>query len=544
MSASSEVLQPVNASRGVENAVRLTLTVIAVAVLCAGVLLRFHALTAHGFWADEGISALHAAGYTRDDVLQAYRQSGTLTAGQLRNFELPAASTSASSTVRALASEDSQHPPLYYLMLRGWEHVAGTPVARMRLLSAITGVLLIPAMYWLCLLLFRSAVIALVGAALVAISPYHVEFSQNTREYALWALLTAVSTGVLLSAIRSRGYGLWVLYAVLAALGLYCHTFFAFVMLAHLVFVAVRAYTKRSGRDLGRYVAAAVVAGIVYAPWAIVILRHLSVSQQGVGGFAATAGGAKGVVFSVFETTAQPFFDLLWIDARWVPLTLAAVGLAIWGLYAVAEWAPRRAAALIGALVAVCALLFVASGHVNDVPSRYLVPFILAVEMAVAFLIGSGATTGSTSKRVAFVALFAAVCAAGLFSVWQRPKYVAWWDSGYGEPLLPVAAIVDAQPHALVVGDPKTDWATSMDLSRFVREDVRFAMYAPGMHLKSGTLLLSRAPALAQEASAYHLQPLAVRVPGHGWQLVKDLEQRKVGQLQPVTWLWRVGPGT
>ena len=85
-----------------------------------------------------------------------------------------------------------QHPPVYYALLHGWIALGGSGAAWVRSLSALAGLLTIPAIF---LLAHRLAgdVAGLLAAVIFAISPLHIAFAQETRMYALHTLFATLS---------------------------------------------------------------------------------------------------------------------------------------------------------------------------------------------------------------------------------------------------------------------------------------------------------------------------------------------------------------
>jgi hypothetical protein len=79
-----------------------------------------------------------------------------------------------------------QHPPLYYILLHFWM-VLGDGAATVRALSALCGTLNIPVIYLLGRRLADGKV-GLLAALILAVSPFHVHFAQETRMYTLLAL--------------------------------------------------------------------------------------------------------------------------------------------------------------------------------------------------------------------------------------------------------------------------------------------------------------------------------------------------------------------
>jgi uncharacterized membrane protein len=83
--------------------------------------------------------------------------------------------------------------PLYYVLLHGWERIAGDSEFGLRLLSALTGAAVVPALYAVGAALF-SPVAGLMAAALGAVGPLHIHYSQELRMY---GLLPLAALGVL-----------------------------------------------------------------------------------------------------------------------------------------------------------------------------------------------------------------------------------------------------------------------------------------------------------------------------------------------------------
>ena len=98
-----------------------------------------------------------------------------------------------------------QHPPLYYALLHLWIKLAGDNPADVRMLSAILGTLTIPVMFLLGRRLMGTTV-GLLAALILALSPFHVRFAQETRMYTaltLNASLALLALSYLLTDARS-----------------------------------------------------------------------------------------------------------------------------------------------------------------------------------------------------------------------------------------------------------------------------------------------------------------------------------------------------
>ena len=94
--------------------------------------------------------------------------------------------------------------------------------------------------------------------AIFAISPYHILFAQEARQYSLWTVTTILSSAALLRAMspeeNQNNIALvshWALYAVTAAMGFYTHLLFVCVAAAHAIYIAIIA----NWRDIKTFIA-------------------------------------------------------------------------------------------------------------------------------------------------------------------------------------------------------------------------------------------------------------------------------------------------
>jgi mannosyltransferase len=125
--------------------------------------------------------------------------------------------------------EHETNPPLYFLVGWVWAHVFGTGEVPLRSLSALAGVAVIVLAY-LCgrELVSRSA--GLVAAALAALSPFMIWYSQEAREYMLLAALCGASLLYFARAWHDPTRGNIVGWAAFSALAVLTHSFAVFLV--------------------------------------------------------------------------------------------------------------------------------------------------------------------------------------------------------------------------------------------------------------------------------------------------------------------------
>lgn len=169
----------------------------------------------------------------------------------------------------------SDHPPLHSLLLHSWMALAGRSEFAVRYLSLWWGVLGVALLYRLGKLLFDKP-IGLLAAALLAVSPFHVWYSQEARMY---SLALALSLGVMLAlqaviARREASPWPWVSYSLFGALALYAHFYTGFILIfANLAFGewwlarAAREDWRATRGLLIRWVAAQAAILLLFLPW-------------------------------------------------------------------------------------------------------------------------------------------------------------------------------------------------------------------------------------------------------------------------------------
>jgi uncharacterized membrane protein len=121
------------------------------------------------------------------------------------------------------------NPPIYYLVLWGWERLFGSSELGVRSLSALAGVATIPVVYAAARTL-GSRRAGLFAALLAAASPLLIWYSQEARNYEFLVLLGGLSFLCFARALRDWGHRwLWG-WALVSALALSTH-YFAFALI-------------------------------------------------------------------------------------------------------------------------------------------------------------------------------------------------------------------------------------------------------------------------------------------------------------------------
>ena len=204
-------------------------------------LLRFTNLSSKPPWSDEFATLVFSLGNGfRSIPLDEAIAPDTLLAPLKPN-----ALATINDVIHSLMSE-SNHPPTYFALNHLWITLFPTKGEFVSLwvgrsLSALCGVLSIPAIFGFSFLAFRSVYIAQLSAAFMAVSPYGIYLSQEARHYTLAILSIIASLTCLIIAARTITNNFrfpWWLVATwvsVNSLGLSVHYFFILVLAGELM---------------------------------------------------------------------------------------------------------------------------------------------------------------------------------------------------------------------------------------------------------------------------------------------------------------------
>ncbi|HEY3447438.1 MAG TPA: glycosyltransferase family 39 protein [Myxococcales bacterium] len=222
---------------------------------------------------------------------------------------------------------DPGNPPLYYLLLRGWVALFGSSEAGLRGLSALAGILAVPALFALARELFDDDRVALTGASILALLPMHVAYSQEARQYAVLTLVGILAAWSWAVALRTDRWRWWLLGGAAAGLGFWVHYTGALVPL----FLGTHALL--AARRLRAFAALGLCALVCAVPLTIYFAPSAGSypfwqGNQGLGALLDLANATFGWVLPSGPTPAEVRYPLAaaLLAAVFVPLALGALG--------------------------------------------------------------------------------------------------------------------------------------------------------------------------------------------------------------------------
>jgi len=389
--------------------------VLALAIV-AGVAFRCIALDRKLIWADETVTYFFISGHSNDELMQL--EGKAVTAEQLMQFQRLDSKKTAADALKQLSERQAEQGPVYYMLARSWAVKFGDGLASVRSFSAVIGVLIIAAVFWLCLELFGSTLAATVACALIALSPLALLYSQVARPYSLWSL-EAILTGVfLLQGLRHGGVWRWVLYAAVTCLALYTQVLHQSVVVAQVVYVVLQSRLRISKRIMA-FAGAILVAELLYWPWFTLIeTGHNEASTWTENNIGAAKIG-EGVAAEIGRTVLMASGHDPTGQMIQTGISIVCIGLAIFSfIFIVGTKLGHRARYLLCvALVPLAIVVFrdIQFGHFASVIDRYVIVSLLTVQMCVGFLIGSTLQSrkGNVRKGALAVMLTLLVAQAG-----------------------------------------------------------------------------------------------------------------------------------
>jgi uncharacterized membrane protein len=248
--------------------------------LAVGATLRFWNLELKPLWLDEVITALFSLGKSYANVplevllpLNSFREIFTLN------------SVSNCPTIAQNIIKYSTHPPVFFCLMHAWvEYLLNSSVKHslvfiLRSLPALFGVSAIVSIYYLNRIAF-SKTAGLVGAAVMAVSPFAVYLSQEARHYTLPLFLITLSLLTLIQIQQdifqqTRRISVWLAWAIINSIGLYVHYFFILVILAEIATILVLFYqAKPKAKYLLISANFFLIPFLCFLPWLPVFLAH------------------------------------------------------------------------------------------------------------------------------------------------------------------------------------------------------------------------------------------------------------------------------
>ena len=437
---------------------RTWLSFLLVVAIALGVFFRLAYLDRKIYWVDETFTSLWLSGYSQPEVVEQIYDRPPVSVEALRKYQHVNEEKTFIDTISQL---EPQHPPLYYSLARLWSQHLGNSTASVRLFSAVVSILTIPCLYLLTLELFRSRTTALVAIALFSVSPFHLLYAQEARQYGLWMTTTVISSLLLLRALRIQSLFAWGLYAASVALCLYTSVNSILLVVGYGLYVLLREY--QLNRRVVSAIASCLVGAIAYIPWLI----QLKQMDFGTVGWTSQSFGWLLLAGKWSANGVRLFFDVFSFDGSTSIrqlLALAPVGIALlvligYATYYLVKEAPREVWLFVLTLTLVTFIGLalpdlLIGGRRSGVP-RYLIPSLLGIQLIISFLLSNKLALLRSSKHQLWRMVIASLVLAGMASCFTILRADVWWNKGstYSENIIAIADRINNASNQLVISD-------------------------------------------------------------------------------------------
>ncbi len=285
------------------------------------------------------------------------------------------------------------NPPLYYMTLHVWMSVFGSSETATHSLSALFGVLTVPAGCWAAWSLFgrRAGIMA---ALLFALNAWLTAYAQETRMYELMGLLGLVATTAFIHGFVYRRRRYLFLFGAMLTLMLYTHSWGTFFFIGSVLALIPTLLASDDRRGLLRDAAVTfVTAGILYLPWVPNLLYQ--VAHTAAPWDSAPRFGAPILISR----------DLLGGDRITVVLTVSAL-IGLGPLFTRAHRRTREWATvwtLIALPVATLGVAWLSSQITPAFVSRYFAPILGAIVLLIAWGLSRARVVGLVAIVLAIV---------------------------------------------------------------------------------------------------------------------------------------------
>ncbi len=491
-----------------------------------GVWLRGTHLDRKVVWHDEAYTALRASGFNGRDVVARLFDGRVRSPADLLYFQRPQPERGLGDVWRVLA-EHPEHPPLYYLLGRWAMQATGTTIPALRGVAAAASLLALPALYWLAWECCPAARLGGLAIALFSLSPFHLLYAQEARQYSLWTLATLLTTAALLRALRLPSRRTWAVYGLTLALSLYSSLLTALVVLGQLLYgLAVSGWRLP---DLWRaWAIASGLALLSFAPWLGVLGQHYPAMTAQTSWMQSPlpwpdlfAKWGLHITALVLDLPLPPRFYALYNVTVLPGAVLGAALLLLW------FWrrGPRPARGLILLLVLLPALGLILPdlllGGQRSSISRYFIPSYLGLQVAGAYwFYVQGQRPQARFWALVLVLVLSLGLGSGLAS-WGAPT---WWNKLGGSATVAIAATLHQAERPLVVSTN-----TETNLGHLLALAQELSVRAASR--RNDRLRLQLTPAAALPVIAPGFEPIFLFNPPPAW-----LEQWPTAQPLSSDW--------
>lgn len=298
-----------------------------------------------------------------------------------------------------LATRNNQ-APLWWIQIWAWQRTAGMSEFAGRINSLLWSMLSLSLLYQLARSAFGERRFGWFAIAILGVNAYFFIYAHEIRMYAMAMTAAVLSMRFFLAWLEKRTWKLAIVYGLSAALLLYIHYYFVFVVIIQALYFVI--FHLLNWRLLRQGIGAALVALLAWLPWTVILYGQLRFI-----GFAEERGlvipTLRSNFTNILELAQLSSNGLLWLYA---PLLLV-------GLYFL--WRKTGYRVALFWLILSPAIVLIINRWATIYNIRYTSFFIPAIGLAV------GVAIASVNLKWLRWSLLGLVCALSLYML---PNYI------------------------------------------------------------------------------------------------------------------------
>lgn len=436
-------------------------------VIVLSIFFRFINIDRKVYWHDEVFTSLMISGHTLAEVDRDIPNGAVISPNYLQKYQDSNPERGVIKTVKSLAIDEAQLPPLYFVMTKLWVNLFGNSITVIRSLSSIFSLLILPGIYWLCLELFESSIVAWIAVALIGVSPLQVLCAQEARMYSLHALNIVLSSAILLRATRLPTKLNWIIYAATIMLGIYTHLLFSLVLVVHGIYIVINYGLKSKSRKIFiAYLISSFAGLLFFIPWLVVMIIRIPIINSKLDWLNETNSLFKIVIKWVinFSRTLvdlksninleQPLDYIYWLIVSGLSLLLL-----IYAVYYLYRNSSKKEFSFVVILIVFPALFLAVPdiflGGSRSIHIRYAIAIYLGCNLALAYffakkIVINRNNLGRKQQKVWSIFLVILILVGLTSSVVSFQKY-SWWNKYFSSDNLPISTIINQEKSSIVI---------------------------------------------------------------------------------------------
>jgi uncharacterized membrane protein len=405
-------------------------------LLVIGVFFRFVNIDKKLYWGDEVFSSLRISGYTQSEMKEQLSNGRLIGIEDLQKYQHINPQKNTIDVIKGIIVEDSQILPLYILITRFWMECFGNSIAVTRTFSAFVSLLTFPCFYWLCLELFESSLVGWIAIGLVAVSPIHIVYAQEARAYSLWIVAILISGAAMLRAMRLKTKVSWCIYTATLVLGFYTHILFTLVAFGQGIYVIIIERFRLSKTSI-YYLISSLAGVITFLPWIWIIITNPQPEAVNWANLKTTLFASvvrwAGIFSRAFLDLGISPNDPGKIKIALIPFILIILVLISYSIYFLCRRTSKEVWLFVLTLIASVGLPLLITDFVFQkryATSRYTLPSVLGIQLAVAYLFTTKLTSIYTKiwQKKLWTIVVLMVIMGGVTSCMLHSQAKIWWN--------------------------------------------------------------------------------------------------------------------